>query len=612
MPAKFHSIPGQIPLGVEMVQRAATFADLAGGIRQAFGITGDIMERATRARIADMALQSFRAAEPGSLQGFIAAAALSKFGRGNAADDAEVSAEEYREANSAMQQGASAAVRALSGVGMKALEAIPAGTADDLRKAASAISSARDKISEVRRMVRYELREEIEDAEDSATRLPERRAYLDSRRAIEDRLFSFARSDEYESIPYMQRQRALNAERKRLYKEFSGPAEAYQKKRDELMEAVERRIQERIDAETAAERAEIERLEAQREQLRKIVDESVRGALLSESPVSEEDARAWVESNVHIDQKAMNRLKRSGGHYTTRKQVEADMAEFYRLVGGKVARIVLTSAGTTRAHASNATGEIAVDSRFTKQTLFHEMAHHVEHDMPFLNEAAAAWRDSQSEDGKLYSLSSLTGNRRYGSDEVARKGAYFHPYVGKVYRHGSTEVVSMGLQQLADADHILELVEKSPEHLAFAIGAIKQNDPVTMAAVEAKQAMLAGDVKKAASAEDFDSALKKVATAKATKKYEIANMDEKPGMIGILKTRGRGGLVRMPREDINEKATGQVFRSIQEARNFVYLYETFGNQYDISYYSTWALSGTKAPEWFDPDKGLPKLNGGEN
>lgn len=197
-------------------------------------------------------------------------------------------------------------------------------------------------------------------------------------------------------------------------------------------------------------------------------------SLIQASQVTAEQATAWAEAQ-DITPQARTRLKKIGYDL---KAVRRDMADFYRLSGGRVVKVKVHSKGDKRANATNISdhgkeGVIHLDGRFDKRVLWHELAHHIEAD-PVAKMAAGQFIRRRSEDGKAYSLRSLTGHKGYRSSEAAYKDHFFDHYVGKIYRDGSTEVFSMGVESFSDPLTLGRRLLKDPETLEFVAGYLKQ------------------------------------------------------------------------------------------------------------------------------------------
>lgn len=197
-------------------------------------------------------------------------------------------------------------------------------------------------------------------------------------------------------------------------------------------------------------------------------------SVIQASTVTPEQATAWAEAQ-EITPQARARLKKIGYDL---KAMRRDMADFYRLSGGRVVKVKVHSKGDKRANATNISdhgkeGVIHLDSRFDKRVLWHELAHHIEAD-PVAKLAAGQFIRRRSEDGKAYSLRSLTGNKGYRSNEAAYKDHFFDHYVGKIYRDGSTEVFSMAVESFSDPLTLGHRLLKDAETLEFVAGYLKQ------------------------------------------------------------------------------------------------------------------------------------------
>ena len=193
-------------------------------------------------------------------------------------------------------------------------------------------------------------------------------------------------------------------------------------------------------------------------------------AVLAASPVTQEEADKWAAEQI-IDDKAKAKLKKLG--YKP-DEVIRDMAEYYRMSGGKASAIRLSTDGGSRANAvgiEQRKGEkiINLGSRFNKTVLFHELAHHLEND-PIAKAASNGFLLKRRESQTVYRLRDLTGHNGYGHREVAYKDGFMDPYVGKVYSDGITEVFSMGVQYLANPKDAAIFAAKDPHHYELITG----------------------------------------------------------------------------------------------------------------------------------------------
>lgn len=190
--------------------------------------------------------------------------------------------------------------------------------------------------------------------------------------------------------------------------------------------------------------------------------------LLAKSPVTQEQAQAWADAQ-QVDPSAKAALKRIG--YELPK-LRADVAEFYRLTGGRLAKVRI-KASRGRASASDIHGyrnrTINMGSGFCKRTLFHELGHHLEAD-PAVYAAAAGFLKARRESPKVYSLRDLSGGVNYKPKEVAYRDSWYHVYVGKVYPYKVTEVISMGMEAFADGATLAAVMQKDDGHIRLMNG----------------------------------------------------------------------------------------------------------------------------------------------
>ena len=104
-----------------------------------------------------------------------------------------------------------------------------------------------------------------------------------------------------------------------------------------------------------------------------------------------------------------------------------------------------------------------------KTSLAHEMGHHIEYNSPEIRRKALEFVLSRATAAEQVSIAEMTGNPGYG-DEKAYPDDFIHPYVGKVYKQGTTEVISMGLQYFSSPEEMLELYQADREHFLLIVG----------------------------------------------------------------------------------------------------------------------------------------------
>jgi hypothetical protein len=115
---------------------------------------------------------------------------------------------------------------------------------------------------------------------------------------------------------------------------------------------------------------------------------------------------------------------------------------------------------------------LIVKPKGSMQILAHELGHHVEFESDIVLRASKAWVSGRAT-GEERSLRVLTGDRRYKANETATPDNFINPYVGKKYL-ASTEVVSMGVEQLYSPQSLRFFASTDPEHFAYTVGVIRR------------------------------------------------------------------------------------------------------------------------------------------
>jgi SPP1 gp7 family putative phage head morphogenesis protein len=190
-------------------------------------------------------------------------------------------------------------------------------------------------------------------------------------------------------------------------------------------------------------------------------------------------AQAWADS-IEIDEGVVklygsNRIKEilTDFHMISRGKVDNIDAIVYRDFVHKGQVLMPKERGYAQKE-----GRIVNTGNHTAEeiasTLFHEMGHHVEYgDLPGVTRygsLAREWRDERVTSMNQMSLREITGIQEYSENELARPGSFFNPYLGKVYKGGSTEVIAMGMEHLDTPVSMAALYDKQPDLFDFVIG----------------------------------------------------------------------------------------------------------------------------------------------
>ena len=114
---------------------------------------------------------------------------------------------------------------------------------------------------------------------------------------------------------------------------------------------------------------------------------------------------------------------------------------------------------------------ITLDDTFG--TVAHEFAHALENSVPKIRELEKEFYDRRTKGEQSQSMRSLTGNRDYGWDEVAKPDKFLNPYMGKDYSSRGAghdyELLSMGMTYLYDKPDELT---KDKDYMNFVLGCL--------------------------------------------------------------------------------------------------------------------------------------------
>jgi hypothetical protein len=105
--------------------------------------------------------------------------------------------------------------------------------------------------------------------------------------------------------------------------------------------------------------------------------------------------------------------------------------------------------------------------------LEHEMGHCLEDQNPDVKAAALAFFEARTKGEETQSLKKKGKKDAafYGKEEVCKPDKFLREYMGKVYRDGGTEILSMGLEYMAREPHTL--YAHDPEMFHFLLGAMR-------------------------------------------------------------------------------------------------------------------------------------------
>jgi len=114
-------------------------------------------------------------------------------------------------------------------------------------------------------------------------------------------------------------------------------------------------------------------------------------------------------------------------------------------------------------------------SKFTAkrfdETFFHEMGHAVEHSNKKAQQAIQRFHAERTRGEESISLRKATGDKNYDPTEYCKQDKYPHPYCGKEYGDGSTELLSMGMQFLEEDP--IKFAKADPEYFNLIVKILK-------------------------------------------------------------------------------------------------------------------------------------------
>ncbi len=340
---------------------------------------------------------------------------------------------------------------------------------------------------------------------------------------------------------------------------------------------------------------------------------NVKKNLLEESPVSEEEARQWVEQSVFIPQNLSTALAKQGNYPL--EVFKADCAEFYRLMGGKMGMVEFNRDSKKDRAFQRGDIEVFMNGTIDKRTLFHELSHVVEANSGFSGPCSKDFVLSRATTDKPVQLKVLCPNRKYEDYEVAYPDHFISPYVGKVYIGDATEVLSVGLEKLASANEFYDFVMCDGEHCNYVLGVCAAREQFGRKRFEYTEEELAAKSAEAHNKQlklHFDSERRRIGYKAITDKLTSSRY----GLIdnhGIADA-GKGYV-------IYEKTESGSFCRVSSRENLhvaklaMYLFAVRGKIEALREKTAWdiwevakGISKKRFPSWFTENTALPSLD----
>lgn len=344
------------------------------------------------------------------------------------------------------------------------------------------------------------------------------------------------------------------------------------------------------------------------------------GSLLNQSPVSQEDAEQWFNSSVKIDAGVNRKLKKL--EYPL-EDFKRDLTELYRISGGRIGPVVFESARGNRASSDGKT-VVNVTSRFTKKTLFHEVGHVLEGQDSAMLKASFAFIQGRAT-GAPQSLSRLCPEHGYRKNEMAFPDTFQDPYVGKIYKDSNgnpfaSEVISMAFGAIASEEGAAKLAANDAGQLHLMIGnlitprdSVKERvDDKAKSFAEKKQS--AEETRKRQQA--WEKALDKVAGKDLELLLKTVDSSNNPVPFHgyVITDDAWGTRISLNRRDEYGDFTCVGRGKPKGVRRLAYwiIAREFGLFNTESITANGVVPDTPPftpPVWFDPEKGLPAIDG---
>jgi len=118
-----------------------------------------------------------------------------------------------------------------------------------------------------------------------------------------------------------------------------------------------------------------------------------------------------------------------------------------------------------RSYYKHSTNTVVIGKQSRPSHVVHELAHWLERNHPEVQKEIGDFYDKRTTGEKVVKLKDIYPNGGYLDDELTKVDKWLHPYIGKVNKRGSTEVLSVGLQLMEE--NPFYLAKKDPEMFDF-------------------------------------------------------------------------------------------------------------------------------------------------
>lgn len=341
-------------------------------------------------------------------------------------------------------------------------------------------------------------------------------------------------------------------------------------------------------------------------------------ALNEASGITAEEAKDWAQKNVYFDKNVESKLQASK---YPKEQLLADIAEFYRYVGGKLGAVQFIPTQAERVFAKDDKMQISVNNKFGKDALFHECGHLVEHiDKTVLkcSQNFIAKRATDPED----SLNKIDREHCgiYRSNERGYPDNFIKPYVGKIYPDAS-EVFSEAMQQMSHPVSFIQFAVEDREHFNLFLGdCLHKNPEIAKQTQCIQQKMKTSNQEQIISEERKKAFLKAIDKAIGNKNKFFQALQQNDGVDGYFIEEywdGKNFYLYEPSTNKHDPLKGNKQITIDKRKpileiaylhimNHRHAFPEYLEEYP-QHVSDNLSPYRDPPEWFNPETGLPRL-----
>lgn len=159
-----------------------------------------------------------------------------------------------------------------------------------------------------------------------------------------------------------------------------------------------------------------------------------------------------------------------------KEQTQEGIDEFAKVIGkGTVldnVTIELKGGGKQRSEC-NIFMEVSLSTSAGPKTVIHELGHALDFGSSHgpktekysVNAHALAFLEKRTKGETAKKLKDLTGNSNYDNDEIAKPDKFSHPYMGKIYKGVTSEIISMGIEEMWS--NPAKFAKEDPEYFDF-------------------------------------------------------------------------------------------------------------------------------------------------